>query len=57
LGGLFMWISIVIGGVIAIFLGWMARDVLYWKGYPMDHTNLIPLSILVLALGIFLALL
>jgi len=52
-----MWISIVIGGVIAVFLGWMVRDVFYWQGYPMDHSNLIPLSILVLALFMFLALL
>ena len=52
-----MWISIVIGGVIAIFAGWMVRDVLYWADHPMDHTNLIPLAILILALGMFLTLL
>ena len=52
-----MWISIVIGGVIAIFIGWMVHDVLYWADHPMDHTNLIPLAILILALGMFLTLL
>lgn len=52
-----MWISIVIGGVIAIFVGWIAKDVLYWADHPMDHSNLIPLVILIMALGMFLALL
>tara|TARA_R100000030_G_C3158190_1_gene100005 strand:+ start:191 stop:349 length:159 start_codon:yes stop_codon:yes gene_type:complete len=52
-----MWIAIIIGGVIAIFIGWMAQDVLYWQDYPMDHSNLIPLVILVMALSMFLALL
>ena len=35
-----MWISIVIGGVIAVFVGWIAKDVLYWADHPMDHSNL-----------------
>ncbi len=45
-----MWISIVFGVVIAIFAGWMIEDVSYWKDYPMDHSNLIPLGILIAAL-------
>lgn len=52
-----MWVDVIIIGVIAIFIGWMIREVVYWADYPMDHSNLIPMAIMVIALGIFLALL
>tara|TARA_A100001015_G_scaffold319967_1_gene444699 strand:- start:1052 stop:1210 length:159 start_codon:yes stop_codon:yes gene_type:complete len=51
-----MWVSVILGAVVAIFLGWAVQDVLYWKGYPMDHSNLIPLAILITAIGMLLAL-
>ena len=50
-----MWISVILGAVVAVLLGWMVQDLFYWKDYPMDHTNLIPLGILITAIAILIA--
>ena len=52
-----MWISVILGAVGAVLLGWVVQDLFYWKDYPMDHTNLIPLGILIAAIVLLIAML
>ena len=58
LGGAYgMIISIVIMAIISILIGMMGEEIKYWDGKPMDHSNLIPIVVLIIALTSFLAIL
>ena len=52
-----MIISIVIMAIISILIGMMGEEIKYWDGKPMDHSNLIPIVVLIIALTSFLAIL
>tara|TARA_R100000406_G_scaffold65614_1_gene46264 strand:- start:236 stop:400 length:165 start_codon:yes stop_codon:yes gene_type:complete len=49
--------AILIGAVIAILGAMAASEVIRYSDYPwVDHTNILPILFLILALGGFLAL-
>ena len=49
--------AVLIGAVIAILGAMAAGEVIRYNNYPwVDHTNILPIALLILALGAFLAL-
>tara|TARA_R100000152_G_C6770043_1_gene196076 strand:- start:437 stop:595 length:159 start_codon:yes stop_codon:yes gene_type:complete len=52
-----MLIYFIVGAIITILICMMGEDFKYWKDKPMDHTNFIPIVILIIALTSFLAIL